>query len=76
MGDACSTEVAYLLLTHQSRVRFPSFIKFFGGKIINVARQHWLEESGHWLKNVDRTHLALASEPELQKTWLLFFKLH
>ena len=65
-----------MLLTHQSRVRFRAFIKFFVGKIINVAQQHWLEESGHWLENVDRTHLVLASEPELQKTRLLFFKLH
>ena len=37
---------------------------FFEEKIINVAEvnsQHWLEESGQWLDNVDQTHLVLAS---------------
>ena len=39
--------------------------------IINVAeviQRCWLEESGQWLDNVDRTHLVLASgKPVLQK---------
>ena len=26
-----------------------------------VNQWRWLEESGHWLENVDRTHLVLAS---------------
>ena len=33
-------------------------------KIVDVAevnQQRCLEESGQWLKNVDRTHLLLAS---------------
>ena len=32
-----STEVAYLLLTQQPRVRFPVFLNFFRGKIVDVA---------------------------------------
>ena len=44
---------------------------FFEEKIINVAevnQQHWLEESGQWLDNVDQTHLVLASgRPVLRK---------
>ena len=38
-------------------------------KVIDVAEVNqwrWLEESGQWLENVDRTHLILASgQPEL-----------
>ena len=45
--------------------------KNFRGKIIDVAEDNqrpWLEESGQWLENVDRTHLDLASgKPVLQK---------
>ena len=45
--------------------------KNFRGKIIDVAevnQQHWIEERGQWLENVDRTHLVLASgKPVLQK---------
>ena len=41
------------------------------GKIIDVAevnQRRWLQESGPWLENVDRTHLVLASgKPALQK---------
>ena len=44
---------------------------FFGGKIIDVAevnQRPWLEESGQWLENVERTHLVLSSgKPLLQK---------
>ena len=45
--------------------------KKFSGKIINFAEVNqwcWLEDSGQWLENVDRTHLVLASgKPVLQK---------
>ena len=37
---------------------------FSDGKIIDIAEVNqwrWLEESGQWLENVDRTHLVLAS---------------
>ena len=35
--------------------------------IAEVNQQPWLEESGHWLENVDQTHLNLASrKPVLQ----------
>ena len=35
---------------------------------VEVDQQRWLEESGQWLENVDRTHLVLASgKPVLQK---------
>ena len=48
--------------------------KFLRGKIINVTevnQQRWLEESGQWLINVDRTHLVLASgKPVLPKNWI------
>ena len=59
-----STEVAYLLLTQQPQIRLPVFQKMFRGNIIDVAevnQRRWLEESGQWLENVDRTHLVLAS---------------
>ena len=26
-----------------------------------VNQRRWLEESGHWLENVDQNHLVLAS---------------
>ena len=29
--------------------------------IANVNQRHYLEESGQWLENVDRTHQVLAS---------------
>ena len=49
----------------------PSIPKKIRRKIINIAevnQHHWLEESGQWLENVDRTHLVLASgKPVLQK---------
>ena len=36
--------------------------------VAEVDQQHWLEESGQWLENVDLTHLVLASgKPVLQK---------
>ena len=42
--------------------------------MINVAevnQQRWLEVSGQWLENVDRTHLILASgKSVLQKNLL------
>ena len=35
---------------------------------VEVNQQLCLEESGHWLENVDQNHLVLASgKPELQK---------
>ena len=56
-------------------IGFPAFPKFFQkGKIIDVAQvnqRRWLEESGQWLENVDRTHLVLATgKPVLQKNVL------
>ena len=67
-----STEVAsYLPLIQQPRVRFPAFLNFFTGRISNdaeVNQWRWLEESGHWLENVDLTHLVLAGgKPVLQE---------
>ena len=45
--------------------------KLFEGKMINVSQSHqwrWLEASGQWLENVDRTHLVLdCRKPILQK---------
>ena len=45
--------------------------KYSEEKIVNVAEvneRRWLEESGRWLENVDRTHVVLASgNPVLQK---------
>ena len=44
--------------------------KNFRGKIIDVAevnQQHWIEESGQWLENVDRTHLVLSSGKPVQQ---------
>ena len=36
--------------------------------VAEVNQWRWLEESGQWLENVDRTHLVLAiGKPELQK---------
>ena len=55
----------------QPRVRIQHSPKNFRGKFIAVAevnQRRWLEESGQWLENVDRTHLVLASgKPVLQK---------
>ena len=50
--------------------------KNFRGKISDVAevnQQRWLEESGKWLENVDRTHPVLANgkQPVLQKSIML-----
>ena len=36
--------------------------------VAEVNQRRWLEESGQWIENVDRTHLVLASgNPVLQK---------
>ena len=36
-----------------------------------VNQQRWLEESGQWLENVDRTHPVLASgKPVIQKNYV------
>ena len=54
-----STEVANLFLTQQPRVQIPAFPPKIERKIIDVAevnQRRWLEESGQWLENVDRTH--------------------
>ena len=59
-----STEVAYLLLTQQPRVRIPVFLD-----VAEVNQHRWLEDSGQWLENVDPTHLVLAGGNQvLQKT--------
>ena len=29
--------------------------------VAEINQRRWLEESGHWLENVDQTHLVLAS---------------
>ena len=54
-----------------ARVQFPGFPKFCNKKIVDVAEvNQWrcLEDSGQWLENVDRAHLALTSgKPVLQK---------
>ena len=76
-GGLNSREVAYLHLTQQPQIGFPVFPIFFRGKIIDDAefnQWRWLEESGQWLENVDRTHLVLAiSKPVLQKSFLINF---
>ena len=50
---------------------FPAFPKKFRVKIIKVAevyQRRWLEESGQWLENADRTHLVReCGKPVLQK---------
>ena len=35
--------------------------------IADVNKQRWLEESGQWLENVDRTHLVLSSGKQVQQ---------
>ena len=48
--------------------------KNFRGKIIDVAevnQRRWLEESGQWHENVDRTHLDLASDKPVSQKALL-----
>ena len=59
--------------TQLPRVWFPALPSIFTvEKIVEVAevnRQCCLEESGTWLENVDRTHLALAGTTE--KTFLM-----
>ena len=36
--------------------------------LLEVNQRRWLEESGQWLENVDRTHLVLVGgNPVLQK---------
>ena len=32
-----------------------------------MNQQHWLEESGQWLVNVDRTHLVMANGKPVPK---------
>ena len=59
MDGVHSSEVANLLLTQQPPVRFPGFPKFID--VAEVNQWRWLQESGQWLENVDRTHLVLAS---------------
>ena len=53
--------------------QFLVFLKFFQRKndyCSEVNQWRWLEESGPWLENVDRTHLVLAScKLVLQKVW-------
>ena len=59
-----STEVAYMLLTQQPRVRISAYPLIFTEKIINVAEVNqwrWLEETEQWFEYVDQTHLVLAS---------------
>ena len=62
-----------MLLTQQPRAPFTGFPKIFKIKIIDVVEVNqwrWLDESGQWLENVDRTHLVLPSgEPVLQKSF-------
>ena len=44
-----------------------------GGRLVHVAEVNqgrWLERSGQWLENIDRTHLGLASGKPLLKTQL------
>ena len=67
-----SSEVACLLLIQQPRVRIPAVPNLFQRNnywCCWANHQRWLEESGHWLENVDRTHLVLAcGKPILQKS--------
>ena len=53
-----------MLLTQQPGFDCEHSRNFFRGKIINITEVNqwrWLEESGQWLENVDRTHLVLVS---------------
>ena len=64
IGDCIAQRKHSCFLTKHPRVRIPAFPKKFIGKIIDVAEANlwrWLEDSGQWLENVDRTHLVLAS---------------
>ena len=48
---------------------FPAFPQNNFMDVAEVNQQRWFEESGQWLENVYRTHLALASgKPVIQKT--------
>ena len=61
------TKVAFLLLTQQTWVQFLAFPKMYF-VVAEINQQHWSEESGQRVENVDRTHLVLASgKPVLQK---------
>ena len=71
-GDSTAQWPAHLLPDPPAPGLIPSFSEnFFRGKIIDVAevsQWRWLEESGLWLENVDRTHLVLVSgKPVLLK---------
>ena len=65
--------LASLLADQTTPGLIPSIpVKNLNEKIVEVAevnQQRWLEESGQWLENVDRTRLVLASgEPVQQKS--------
>ena len=67
LGGLHSTEVVFLLLNQQPWVRFLVFPQNYFD-VAEIYQQHWLEVSGQRLKNVDRTHLVLASGKQvLQK---------
>ena len=55
-----------MLLTQEPQVQF-GFSEEFFLDVTEVYQRRWLEQSGQWLENVDRTHLVLGSgKPELQ----------
>ena len=60
-----------ILASGPSRPRFESQLSAFSEEIFldaEVSLLCWLEESGQWRENVDRTHFVLASvKPVLQK---------
>ena len=71
-GGSIAQWLANLLLGLAAPGLIPSIPKKnFRGKIIDVGEVNqlrWLEESGQWLENVDRTHLVQASgKPVLLK---------
>ena len=54
-----------MLLTQQHWVRFPGS-QMKNNNVTEVNQQRWLEESGQWLENVDRTHLVQTHQ---KSTW-------
>ena len=65
--EQLSTKVAYLVLTQLPWVQFYSFPisqAILEEQLLMSQRSihwRWLEESGLWFENVDRTNLVLAS---------------
>ena len=70
MGEGSVAQwLAYLLPDPAALGSIPSNTKKFSEEIFHDNQWCCLEESGHWLDNVDQTHLVLGSAKlVLQKT--------